>query len=197
MDLRVVSTEKPRGIREQKKVVTREKILRAARKRFFQDGYEATGLRDIATDIDMTTGAIFVHFSGKQELFMAVAIPMVELHTHAIQTAMLMTGDLKHRVVAVCEADCVFFHAHQPLLVGMEVLRREEDKQATILLSYRQEMVQGAVCSLLDGVGHDAADQVAAVVWYVHEGLFELVSRGLGVGDYRLKFLALIDHVAL
>ena len=48
-------------------------LLRAGRKRFGHEGYEAVGLGDIAADAQVTTGAIYHHFDGKKGLFLAVA----------------------------------------------------------------------------------------------------------------------------
>ena len=48
---------------------TREKVLQAARRLFCERGYEAATIRDIAAAAGMSTGAVFVSFSDKSELF--------------------------------------------------------------------------------------------------------------------------------
>jgi len=46
--------------------------LDAARSCFVERGYDQTTMKDIATAADMTAGALYHHFSSKQDLFAAV-----------------------------------------------------------------------------------------------------------------------------
>lgn len=58
--------------RDDDKARTRTKIMTAARACFEGRGYEATTMRDIAKAAQMSTGAIFANWPGKEELFRAV-----------------------------------------------------------------------------------------------------------------------------
>lgn len=49
--------------------VIRERILDAASSRFLRNGYAGTTLASIASDIGITTPALYWHFSSKEELF--------------------------------------------------------------------------------------------------------------------------------
>jgi TetR/AcrR family transcriptional regulator, cholesterol catabolism regulator len=51
---------------------TRERILAVAAERFGTHGYAATSIRDIARDVGVTVGAIYVHFPSKDRLLVAV-----------------------------------------------------------------------------------------------------------------------------
>ena len=51
---------------------TRTKILKAAMKLFARQGYHKTTISDLAQAIDLTSGAIFHHFSSKEMLLEAV-----------------------------------------------------------------------------------------------------------------------------
>jgi AcrR family transcriptional regulator len=48
-------------------------LVRAGRRRFAKQGYDAASLEEIAADARVTTGAIYHHFTGKKGLFQAVA----------------------------------------------------------------------------------------------------------------------------
>lgn len=48
---------------------TRTAILEAARRRFAHEGYDQTGLRDIASDAGVDAALISRYFGGKEELF--------------------------------------------------------------------------------------------------------------------------------
>ena len=52
---------------------TRWRILVAAAERFADHGYAATSIRDIARDVGVTVGAIYVHFPSKDRLLVAVS----------------------------------------------------------------------------------------------------------------------------
>lgn len=52
--------------------ITRENLLTAGLKVFGQRGYSATRLEDIAIEANVTRGAIYHHFGGKDELFMTL-----------------------------------------------------------------------------------------------------------------------------
>ncbi len=59
--------------REENTEATRAAIVAAARKQFARNGYSRTELNRIAAAARVTTGAIYHHFSGKRDLFQAVA----------------------------------------------------------------------------------------------------------------------------
>src|ERR1051326_9243886 len=50
---------------------TRADLLAAARFRFARDGYEATNLRDIATDVGVNVSLVSRYFGSKEGLFQA------------------------------------------------------------------------------------------------------------------------------
>jgi AcrR family transcriptional regulator len=58
--------------RLQQGAVTRQALLRAARTLFGEQGYAATSLDEVAQAAQVTKGALYHHYSGKQELFAAV-----------------------------------------------------------------------------------------------------------------------------
>jgi AcrR family transcriptional regulator len=51
---------------------TRQALLDAARTLFGEHGYTATSIDDVAQAADVTKGAFYHHYAGKQELFAAV-----------------------------------------------------------------------------------------------------------------------------
>ncbi|GAB3157545.1 hypothetical protein GCM10027059_00760 [Myceligenerans halotolerans] len=51
----------------------REEILAAALRAFAAKGYQRTSMADVLAESGLSTGAIYAHFAGKRELFVAVA----------------------------------------------------------------------------------------------------------------------------
>lgn len=60
-----------RMTRETSKAMTRERILSEAQRLFRERGYAATSLEQIAEAADVTKGAIYGHFSSKEDLLLS------------------------------------------------------------------------------------------------------------------------------
>ena len=58
--------------RRASRAARREEILRAAFTRFSQSGYHGTTIDDIAEEAGLSKGAVYWHFEGKRELFLAL-----------------------------------------------------------------------------------------------------------------------------
>jgi AcrR family transcriptional regulator len=61
-----------RSRREERKEETRAELLAAARRAFARRGFHGASLEQIAREAGYSTGAIYWHFSGKDDLFLAV-----------------------------------------------------------------------------------------------------------------------------
>jgi AcrR family transcriptional regulator len=61
-----------RSRREERKEETRAELIVAAARVFAERGFNRTSLQDIAREAGYSTGAIYWHFSGKDDLFLAV-----------------------------------------------------------------------------------------------------------------------------
>lgn len=58
----------PTGRRERKKAATRQKIADTALRLFLERGYDAVGIRDVATEADVAVTTLFSHFPSKEAL---------------------------------------------------------------------------------------------------------------------------------
>ncbi|MGV9289025.1 TetR/AcrR family transcriptional regulator [Streptomyces sp. NPDC003719] len=58
----------PSGRRERKKAATRQKIADTALRLFLERGYDAVGIRDVATEADVAVTTLFSHFASKEAL---------------------------------------------------------------------------------------------------------------------------------
>src|SRR5438034_4491717 len=61
-----------RSRRQERKEETRRELIASATKVFSERGFHAASLEQIAGNAGYTTGAIYFHFGGKDELFLAV-----------------------------------------------------------------------------------------------------------------------------
>lgn len=53
---------------------TQSRIEQAATELFYEQGYHATSMRDIASRVGITAGALYNHFPGKQDLLFAISL---------------------------------------------------------------------------------------------------------------------------
>lgn len=58
---------------------TRERILEAALERFAQSGYLGTSMSDIAKQLGITKGALYKHYTSKQEILDCIVLRMNEM----------------------------------------------------------------------------------------------------------------------
>jgi AcrR family transcriptional regulator len=73
---------------------TRQDLLNAALAVFSRKGYAAARLSDIAQAAGVTRGAIYHHFGGKEELFIALLDDASSISSQAVQQAVTQGGSL-------------------------------------------------------------------------------------------------------
>jgi len=81
--------------------VTRKQLLKKALKVFSKQGYAATTLEDIASEAEVTRGAIYHHFGGKAELYNTLVREYADRGNVIMQQAISEGGSLLnilHRV---------------------------------------------------------------------------------------------------
>ena len=59
-------------LRDKRAAETREALLAAARRLFLEKGWAATGMRDVATEANVSTETVYAHFTSKRGLLRAV-----------------------------------------------------------------------------------------------------------------------------
>ncbi|MEA1967649.1 MAG: TetR/AcrR family transcriptional regulator [Thermodesulfobacteriota bacterium] len=74
--------------KEEKRKITRQKVIEAATHLFARQGYHKTTIQEIARHIDMTTGAVFHYFSSKRVILDAV----VEKHYQNMEQYVTFLG---------------------------------------------------------------------------------------------------------
>jgi AcrR family transcriptional regulator len=79
-------------MREEILAYKRERILEEAVKLFYERGFNATTLDDIAAELGVTKPFIYTHFRSKVELLAALCKPTIELSLAAVANAAASTG---------------------------------------------------------------------------------------------------------
>ena len=63
------------GVAERKareKLARQQAILDAARECFFKDGFEATTISQIAQNVELSTGTLYLYFKNKEEIYVSI-----------------------------------------------------------------------------------------------------------------------------
>jgi len=122
---------------------TTGQLLEAARALFAADGYSATSLDAVVEKAGVTKGALYHHFGGKRELFVAVYEQEQEALANVVATAYRRKKDPWDGFYAGCRA---FFEASldvevqritlldAPAALGWESMRGIEDRYSLALL---------------------------------------------------------------
>jgi AcrR family transcriptional regulator len=88
--------------REPELCIGRERLLRCAERLFAERGFNAVSIRDIAQATGLSHGAIYHHFTSKEDLFLnLLAVNLSEL-VHAIRTAAAAPGVTRDRIARIC-----------------------------------------------------------------------------------------------
>jgi AcrR family transcriptional regulator len=86
-----------------------ERILDAARKLFVEKGYLGATMRDIALQAELSTGAIYVYFSGKDEIYEKVCEEAFRIVIDLIKEAALEEGTPRDRINAIAQHYFTFY----------------------------------------------------------------------------------------
>lgn len=99
-----VDADKPLNMAEKPAADTRDRILEAAGRVFARKGYNASSLDQVAREAGMTKGAIYWHFSSKNDLFFALLDSRFQLHTAPLSedvSRAVANGDPKAAITAI------------------------------------------------------------------------------------------------
>jgi AcrR family transcriptional regulator len=125
------------GARTRRPRDRKTQILAAAAERFHRYGYHATSMEDIARAVGITAGALYRHFSGKQELLSRVLLDGADLLHQATSRAKELDGLL--RAIAAFSLD----HSEYAALLDRETRALSAEQRAVI-----KERLRGLIVAM-------------------------------------------------
>jgi AcrR family transcriptional regulator len=66
----------------------RQQILGAAQRCFTRNGFQATSMQDIFAEAGLSAGAVYSHFTGKDEIITAIAEDVIDKITSAVEAGL-------------------------------------------------------------------------------------------------------------
>lgn len=172
-------------VRGQGSSATRTSLVDAAEALFVEHGYAATSLDAIVAGADVTKGALYHHFSGKQAIFEAALDRVEERAAVAVRQAAAAPGDPWTGAGAGLRAflDVVREPGYRQLVVadGLAVLGHERFREREEASTYA--VVDEIVRSVLDSDAWDLDDAMLATFARIFFGALSAAGGAVAASD--------------
>lgn len=135
---------------------TRARILKLAQAQYYGGGYAGIGLRELAEDLGLSKPALFHHFRGKQDLFFAMLLEMLDQRRLLIEDAIAATSETRERLRAIMRAMAAtpFFDPMKFLTDERGKLRPEQQRE--VEAAFTRAIHAPIARVLAEGVEHGA-----------------------------------------
>jgi AcrR family transcriptional regulator len=119
---------------------TADRIRQAALRLFSRRGFEATGIRDVARDADISTAGLYHYIGGKQDLLLdIIRSAMHDLHAMG-EMAVSTAATPPAKLAAITRVHVLFHGSHQlEAVVGDSDLRSLTGSSRAIAIQLRDE----------------------------------------------------------
>jgi len=134
----------------------RSALLHAALDEFFEKGFAATRMTDIARRAHLSKGTLYLYFDSKEAMFRALVETLASPNLEVIEQITRNAGSLKEAIAGICRfAPMLVRHTELPRL--MKVLIGDSHMFPQMVLAYRQELVE-RVLAMIAGMLSRADD---------------------------------------
>lgn len=128
---------------------TAQAIREEAAKLFFERGYDATSLRQVASAVGLMVGSLYNHIDSKEHLLLQIMGGIIDDLLDSARKAVKVDGDAVDRLQAALAAHLTF-HAEraQEVFIGNAELRSLSDGAREVVIEKRHEyelFLQGLV----------------------------------------------------
>jgi AcrR family transcriptional regulator len=179
------------------------KVINAARKLFFKNGYQNTTVRDIALKAHFSTGVIYFYFNGKGDIYGKICEQGYHLLLDIEKEAAATEGTVLEKIKAVAHAyvkfyikypeyfDIVSNRCFRQLDLPVEIIKKQ-DKLSTQALAIPSELMEEAIRQgvIIDYEGGGMA--LLLLFWAFLIGVITLHWRG-DLDKYSVDFAKLVD----
>lgn len=174
---------------------TKRELIAAARRQFTERGYAATSLDSIVAEAQVTKGALYHHFSGKQAVYEAVFAQVEDDAAQRIRQALLDTQDPWEKALAGLRAflDCVQDPTYQrvviqegPAILGYERFREQQEGS-----SYG--IVQDIVGSVLEASTYELEEPMKQTFSRIFFGAMTAAGESVTTADDPKQAVARIE----
>ena len=160
---------------------TEQRILAIARRLFLEQGYLGCTIRDIALEAQLTPGAIYVYFKGKDELFGRVCEQCLHLYLGLVQEETSNAPTALGKLKALLQAHVKFYrdypnewrvmdHGLEGLILSPELRQRLQELIMRGFL-WAVDMIEGGINEgcFIEGID---SHSMAYCLWAAIDGIF-------------------------
>lgn len=131
---------------------TAQAIREEAAKLFFERGYDATSLRQVASAVGLTVGSLYNHIDSKEHLLLQIMGGIIDDLLDSARKAVEVDGDAVDKLQAALDAH-LRFHAEraQEVFIGNAELRSLSNDARDVVIEKRheyelflQDLIEGA-----------------------------------------------------
>jgi|tagenome__1003787_1003787.scaffolds.fasta_scaffold19609044_1 AcrR family transcriptional regulator len=160
--------------------ITAEAIRESAIRLFYQHGYEATSLRDLASEVGIKVSSLYNHIDSKEDLLYSIMSGIMRELLDATNAALVSLTDPVERLRTAVELH-VAFHAErtQEVFIGNSELRALPPVKRAAVVQQRDEYE-----SLLRAIVVDGVDTGVFHVSDVRLATYGIVAIGTQVADW-------------
>jgi TetR/AcrR family transcriptional regulator len=97
---------------DRRKAATSAAIMKAAERHFLDKGFHGTTIEDVATDADVATGSIYVHFGSKEGLYLALIERALHVEEEYLAHAFDASTTPGEQLIAAGDAYLRFYVEH-------------------------------------------------------------------------------------
>lgn len=166
----------PIGKRDQTKILNRQQILEAAKNLFAEKGFEATNVRDIIHESNLSPGTFYNYFQSKEEIFEVLTDEIIAEVREQIQDSYKSVKMDKAEIIKSLQK---FFHVFLGNPRLMKFLSRNQSYLRELRSKGRfDDMLKDLEKALEDGVKNGMLPQlpVKIVAIAVFGAVFEIIA---------------------
>lgn len=172
---------------------TKAKTKRAALELFVEKGVDGCGMRDIAKASGITEGAIYRHFSGKEELVWRLFADNFEHFAGELDALQAEQPSTAAKIEAMVEGFCRFFDEDETLFRFLLLVQHGQLAKVTDDMASPTSVVMGVIQAGIDR-GEVLPDATEATAWVMgivlQTATFKIYGRLTGPMSARASSLA-------
>lgn len=168
--------EKEEKSKKKKSEVTKERLLQVALELFQSKGFQETTMRDIAKAAELTPGAAYYHFRGKNEFVLAFYQQTLEASLKKLPELLKKETKLKDRLVSIAEEKFFQMKEFESLVSALvqnasgpknplSPFSRENSELREAALEQFEKVIDGSDCKISDP---QHKTRVVKLLWFHH-----------------------------
>lgn len=159
--------------RQERAVATEERILDAAEVLFAQEGFEAVTTKQLAAASGVATGALYHHFSGKDELYVVALERALARHSAVPAELLDSARDSTERLTGVIEwwVDILLGDETFRLLLSREILSPRVDEPGNLFHTVFRDAIDVFTSAVTAAIPNADPNEAVAAVFSLSYGL--------------------------